>query len=288
MKRTPQRRPLITNGEGLVFVELLVVLAVLALLASTLLTVLARSRSNSLAFRCLNNNRQLCSAWRMYADDNHDLMVYSSDDGRGTANPLNQYAWTLLHMDFSPQNPALWDPALDIYKRPLWPYTGRDPAIYKCPSDKSFIVVNGVAKPRVRSMSMNFYLGGFGGTDGGFSFIRNYRIFFKTTDLTTPGPAKTFVLLDQRPDSINWGNFLTDMTGYYPSQPTLYTLRDLPNMIHDGGCGFSFADGRAELHRWTDPRTTPPVSHLFEPPGSYPSPRNPDIGWLQEHATRPK
>src|SRR3989442_16027017 len=89
-------------------VELLVLLAVLGLLASTLLPALAKSRPNPLAFQCLNNNRQLCAAWRMYADDNRDLIVYSSDDGRGSANPLNQYAWTWTHMDFSASS-ANWD-----------------------------------------------------------------------------------------------------------------------------------------------------------------------------------
>ena len=53
--------------------------------------------------------------------------------------------------------------------------------------------------------------------------------------------------------------------------------------------GLSFADGHAETKRWRDPRTTPPVRT-----GSdwlacgTPSPNNPDIVWLQDHATRPK
>src|SRR5260370_24180267 len=97
--------------------ELLVVLAVIGLVSATLLPALAKSRPNSLAFRCLNNNRQLCVAWRMYADDNRDLIVYSSDDGRGSANPLNQYAWTWSHLDYS-ANPANWDTNVDIVLRP--------------------------------------------------------------------------------------------------------------------------------------------------------------------------
>ncbi len=43
-------------------VELVIVLAVLGLLASTLLPALAKARPNSLAFQCLNNNRRLLSA----------------------------------------------------------------------------------------------------------------------------------------------------------------------------------------------------------------------------------
>src|SRR5213075_899803 len=81
-------------------VELFVILTILALLALPVLAALANSKPTSLAFQCLNNNRQLCAAWRMYADDNHDRIVYSSDDGTGSSNPLNQYAWTLTHLDY--------------------------------------------------------------------------------------------------------------------------------------------------------------------------------------------
>src|SRR2546427_10673673 len=145
--------------------ELLVVMAVVALLSLTLVPVFAKS-SNTKALQCINNHRQLCAAWRMYADDNRDQIVYSSDDGRGSANPLNQYAWTLSHLDFDPNNRANWDTNVDIVRRPLWPFTGKNASIYKCPSDRSYVTVSGVPKPRVRSVSMNVYLGGFAGTSG--------------------------------------------------------------------------------------------------------------------------
>ena len=220
----------------------------------------------------------------MYADDSHDMIVYASGSGSTAGSPLDQYAWCLGNMDFSPNNQGIWDINYDITKRPLWPYTGRNADIYRCPSDASYVVVNGVARPRVRSMSMNFYLGAFDGTSGGFS-VGAYRIYLKTTDLTVPGPANTFVFLDERPDWINWGNYFTDMTGY-PSTPTVYQFNgDLPGMFHNLGCSFSFADCHAEIHRWLDPRTTPPLN-----PNSYVAtilqvPRDPDVAWLQNHAT---
>src|SRR6516225_5849463 len=77
--------------------ELLVILAVLMLLGVMVLPAVARSGLNSKAFQCLNNSRQLCAAWRMYADDNQDRLVFASTGGsspRGgpsvpmdTANP---------------------------------------------------------------------------------------------------------------------------------------------------------------------------------------------------------
>src|SRR5439155_26582509 len=81
------------------FVELLVVLAVVAALAATLLPVMAKSRPNSLAFQCLNNNRQLCAAWSMYAGDNRDRIVYSAYD-TSSSTPAGQATWSLDFMDF--------------------------------------------------------------------------------------------------------------------------------------------------------------------------------------------
>jgi type II secretory pathway pseudopilin PulG len=277
------------GSHGFTLVELAVMIVVVALLGSLLLPTFAKTGLNSRTAQCLSNNRQLCAAWRMYADDSRDLIVYASDTGTGTSNPLNQYAWTASHMDFSPSNRHNWDPAFDLMTRPLWPYSGRNASIYKCPSDQSYVVVNGVSKPRIRSMSMNLYLGGFAGTDGGWQFASPYRIFLKTTDLSAPGPARTFVFVEQRVDQINWGNFITDMSGY-PNSPAQYTFQDLPNMIHNLACGFSFADGHTELRRWLDPRTTPSLYYGPTPLPGWPwnTPNNPDVAWLQAHATAPK
>lgn len=269
--------------------ELLVIVGVLALLLSVLIPTMSKSGISSKAFQCLNNNRQLCNAWRMYADDNRDRVPYSSDDGTGVSNPLNQYAWTASHMDFNPNNRGNWDTNYDITVRPLWPYTGRNAGVYRCPSDVTYVRVGGVALPRVRGMSMNFFLGGFAGTDGGTSAIDSYRLFLKTTDLTEPGPSKTFVFTDERPDVINWGNYQADMTGY-PNQPARYQFdQDVPGMFHNGGGSFSFADGSAEIYRLIDPRSMPPFNY---PPqyviSVFPAPNDADVAWLQSHSTSPK
>jgi prepilin-type N-terminal cleavage/methylation domain-containing protein len=264
-------------------IELLVVICVIALLAATLVPTLAGSRIGSESFRCLNNNRQLCSAWRMYADDNNNWIVYASGPASGPASP---YAWTSGNMDFNGNNVGTWDTNYDIVKGPLWPYTSKDASIYRCPSDHSYVLVSGVAKPRVRSFSVNLYAGGFAGTSGGLFSATNYRLFLKTTDFTAPGPAKTFLFIDMRPESINWGNFYTDMTGYYPNNTAAYQFSgDWPGIFHNFGASFSFADGRAEIHRWVDPRTAPTINNLLFDPGQVASPRNSDIAWLQTHAT---
>jgi prepilin-type N-terminal cleavage/methylation domain-containing protein len=276
---------------GFTLIELLVVIAIIAILAAMLLPALSKAKLKAQGVQCMSNHRQLCFAWRMYADDNREQLVYASDSG-GQYPDLDPYSWTLSHMDFDPNNRGNWDLAFDLVKRPLWPYSGKSPGIYRCPADTSFVVVNGVAHPRIRTMSMNLYVGGFCGTDGGWTWADPYRIFMKLNDITAsslPGPAKTFVFLDMREDRVNWGNFMTDMHGY-PNNPAQYGFtEDLPGMYHNLACGFSFADGHSEIKRWIDPRTTPPlIKNFAAPTDPVPSPNNKDVAWLQDHSTSPK
>jgi len=233
----------------------------------------------------MNNHRQLCAAWHMNADDNNGRIVYSSDDG--TTSPNNTNAWTKTHLDFDGANRGNWDINFDIVKRPLWPYMGNDAGLFKCPSDRSYVIWQGQPLPRVRSISMNLYVGGFGGTSGptgGWVFLNNYRIYLKMPEISVPN--KIFVFLDQRADSINWGDFLTYMDGY-SNNPSLYQLGDLPGFYHDQSCTFSFVDGHVEEKRWLDARTTPPPVLNGSLAGTtIPTPGDPDVAWLQDHATR--
>ena len=282
------------DRQGFTLIELLVVIAIIAILASLLLPVLAHAKMKAQGVQCMNNHRQLAYGWRMYADDSRNYIVLASDDGTGSANKLNQYAWTLAHMDFDANNKANYDLQVDLAQRPLWPYTAGTPGIYKCPSDHSYVSVNGAQLPRVRTISMNLYLGGWagGGPDATSS------VYMKLTDLDDNragswGPGKCWIFLDEREDRINWGNFCTDMTGWSPNNPALFQFNsDMPAFYHNRASGFSFADGHSELHKWLDPRTTPPLtlqnSSLAEISYTLASPRNPDIAWLQDHSTRPK
>jgi prepilin-type N-terminal cleavage/methylation domain-containing protein/prepilin-type processing-associated H-X9-DG protein len=285
MKAAPSLRV-----QGFTLIELLVVIAIIAILAAMLLPALAKSKQKAQGIQCMNNHRQLSMAWRMYSEDSRDLLVYASDDGSGGANPLNQYSWTLSHMDYSTDR-MNWDITVDMIKRPLWNYA-KTPSIYKCPSDTSGVRVNNVFRPRIRTMSMNLYMGGFVGTTGGWPFAEKCRVFAKYSQIGGPqgfGPSKAFVFLDMREDCINWGNFMTDMTGW-PDNPrgTRYTT-DFPGIYHNGSCGFSFADGHAEIHKWRDSATLQPLHppNSGWPPDSTPS-SHPykDVPWLQDVSTR--
>jgi prepilin-type processing-associated H-X9-DG protein len=233
----------------------------------------------------MNNHRQLALAWRMYAEDNSDRLLYASDYGPDPKE--NQYAWVRGLMNLDPNNRSNWDVDQDLAKSPLWSYCGRNASIWRCPADHSSVTTpDGVNRPRVRSMSMNFWFGGFGGDDGKLSG-GGWKLYLKMTDLVDPGPVNTWLLLDMRQDSIDIGNFATDMRGW-PNLPAANAFYDLPGMYHGRACGFSFADGHSEIKKWLDARTMPALLPQGLINDNYVSPYNKDITWLQERSTRKK
>jgi prepilin-type N-terminal cleavage/methylation domain-containing protein/prepilin-type processing-associated H-X9-DG protein len=271
------------RNQAFTLIELLVVIAIIAILAALLVPSLTKAKLKAQGIQCMSNHKQLTLAWKMYVDDSRDNLPYASD---GPDPVKNAYTWVKGLIDFDPNNRSNWDPQVDIMKSPLWPYCGKSTSIWKCPADRSYVVVNSVQKPRVRSMSMNVWFGGFGGDDGGLSGSI-WRLYFKMSDLVDPGPARTWLFLDMRQDSIDIGNFATDMTGW-PDSPSLTGFYDLPGMYHNRACGFSFADGHSEIKRWLDDRTMPPLMDAADIPDIFTTPNNPDVVWLQERATRKK
>ena len=138
-------------------------------------------------------------------------------------------------------------------------------------------------------MSMNVYLGGFGGLDL-ISKGSNWKIYLKSSQFAPLSTSKLFVFTDMREDSVDTGNFATQMDGFSETDPNprLYGFFDLPGFYHGGSSGFSFADGHSEIRKWKDPRTTPPVVLGGQVNDKFSSKDNVDVAWLQDHSTRSK
>jgi prepilin-type N-terminal cleavage/methylation domain-containing protein len=277
-----------TEAPAFTLIELLVVIGIIAILVALLLPALSHTKSKAQGLFCLNNHRQLLLAWRLYNDDNGGRLLYASSDS--TDRTKDPYVWIHGHMNFNPANRSNWDVERDIMASPLWPYSG-DAGLWKCPADRSTVVPSdgpfqGRTVRRVRSISMNLWVGGFGGRDFGISGANTWRIYLHESEMIDPGPAHTFVFLDMREDSIDVGNFGTDMRGW-PDQPERNAFLDYPASYHLRAGGLSFADGHAEMRRWVDDRTMPPLERDGLIPDVVRSPYNRDITWLQERATRP-
>jgi len=310
--KTTENHPHATRrrtNKGFTLIELLVVIAIIAILAAMLLPALARAKQKALGVQCMNNQRQLALAWRMYAEDNNDRLVLASDDGSGNAyattvgamqNPMDIYAWCWSKMDFVQGNAFNYDIKADITLRPLYAYD-KNPTTHKCPSDRSKSADNnGVMQPRVRSYSMNWFCGGFGDNPAEDAPEAAFTLFLKMSQLnnlgSSPGPSKTWVFIEEREDCINWGNYLQDMTGA-PTRtspngnPGAYRFyQDMPSSYHGSACALAFADGHSEIHRWRDGRTMPPIAPgTYNGPGTgsqWPAPYSQDIAWLQERSTK--
>ena len=72
-----------------------------------------------------------------------------------------------------------------------------------------------------------------------------WRVFGRVSHIVTP--AKTWVLIDEHPDSINDAACAVQMA---KSGATSAQIIDYPASYHGGACGLSFADGHSEIHKW--------------------------------------
>jgi prepilin-type processing-associated H-X9-DG protein len=100
------------------------------------------------------------------------------------------------------------------------------------------------------------------------------RDFGKTTDLTVPGAAMTFVLLDENPNTIDDAFFVCD-----PNQFEFW--QNVPASYHNGAGGISFADGHSEIKKWKDGHVLS-QARLNGIPSDVGSQ---DLNWLQQRST---
>ncbi len=289
------------RSGGFTLIELLVVIAIIAILAALILPSLVHAKQEAQGVKCMSNQHQLALGWYNYALDNKERVLYSSLGPPG--DPANAAVWTQQEEDMTPAQ-YNWDPTVDITVGPMYPYV-KNYLVYRCPADTSFVHSNspsGMLLPRVRSISMNFFFGGFGGENASYAAgvtfdAAAYPIFLKTTDLglPQPGPSGTWVFVDEREDCINWGNYLQDMTGDGAldgaSGARQYQFNeDMPGMWHNFGAGYAFADGHGEIKHWQQPNLTcPPLKFPSGPadPSPWKAAGDKDVTWIQLRTVRP-
>jgi len=270
---------------GFTLVELAIIIAVLGLLAATLAHGLSGTKTNGQSTRCLNNLHQLTQAWTMYTSDKNDRVVNNfgipSIESASAGKRFDNWVNNIMTWGASSSVDDVSNTNVNWVKNGLLgSYTGGLVRLYKCTADNflSPQQIRADFPQRNRSFSMSSLFGRFGGypdpTASGVNWASpQYRQYLKQSQV--PKPAKTWLLIEEQPASIN--------DGYFLNSPLASGWEDIPATYHHGATGFSFIDGHCELRKWRSSTSEYAVSFsYFQKP--FDALGRVDFAWFLEHS----
>jgi len=248
-------------------VELLVVIALIAILAGLLLTALARAKASALVIACMNHERQMGIALNMYVGDNQ-------------AYPF----WVRVNVN-NPEAPSYhWEQALQIY----YPLTWTSQA-YHCPAYLGVIATTSTSGGYSGSYAYNYHGADniddfeYSGIVLGLGFLNDYSggdklEYNPISESAVKTPSGMLAISDARIrttggfHSINEGeDYMTCSMGTASLGTMISDLEQAPPQ-HGQNFNALFCDGHVEAIK---------VSDLFNP-------TNTAVYWNNDHQPHPE
>jgi prepilin-type N-terminal cleavage/methylation domain-containing protein/prepilin-type processing-associated H-X9-DG protein len=290
------------SPRGFTLIELLVVIAIIAILAAMLLPALGKAKQKTQGVYCMNNGKQMMTAIHMYGSDNKDLLPPNPDDG----NTVPGHNWCPGQAGIGGTEEYNTEILKDQTRNLLAIYLSKNVAVYRCPADPrkpgryvgTDVNFKGTMVQTVRSVSMNQAVGticatfrasgsGHGANqppvypvngpwldnNHGHRANQPWHTYGKLSNVSSPGPAMIWVLLDENTVGLNDAGFAVGMQ-------TAEWI-DFPGYYHGSAAGFSFLDGHSEIHRWSDGRTIIRTASRT----MVANPLSRDWVWIKEHTS---
>lgn len=242
------------KSVGFTLLEILVVIAIIAVLASMLLSSVRRATELARANQCASNHNTLIKAWTMYHSQNQGKLIgggHSRNNTRLYENGAYYYVTDWVYSK-SAYSGGPFETAEDLQASEFYEYVG-DVKVYTCPNERQNFIRSYAASNLMNGAER-------------WRQDNNPHIAFSFGQISTPN--KSFVYTDEADTGMgswekrnkNWNSFLQmycpEPYNASSSMQNSFRWIDLPPNNHIEGCIFGFADGHVERYTFENPETS--------------------------------